>query len=148
MVVALIAERRAGLGVGAGAEPWGDRLTDVELHRRVGELELLRIVFTATKSNCAIPASIMRLTALISRAADADHADHGQVGGDVAGNVESRRAFGIGARSSPGGAYGSIGAVGTGSIRGSGGVRASTGSGTSSITGAGSSATGSRHEAP
>ncbi len=65
----------------------------MDLHRRVRELELLGIGVDGDEIDLCDPGVHHPVDGVDARAADPDDADHGQVGRDVAGDVESRRAL-------------------------------------------------------
>ena len=93
MVVALLGGLTTGLRIRARAEALRDRLADVDLHRRVGELELLRIGIDGDEVDLRDAGVHHPVDRVDAGAADADHADDREVGGDVARDVEPRRAL-------------------------------------------------------
>ena len=67
---------------------------DVDLRGRVRELELLRVGVDGDEVDLRDPGVHHPVDRVDPGAADADDADHGEVRGDVARDVEARRALG------------------------------------------------------
>ena len=91
LVVALLGGAAADLGVGAGAEALGELAADVELRRRVAHLELLDVGVDRDEVDLRDPGVDHPVERVQAGAADADDADHREVGRALAGALEARR---------------------------------------------------------
>ena len=141
LVVRLLRRLAARLRIGAGAEALRQLLADMDLDRRVREIELLHVGVDGDEVDLRDAGVHHPVDCVDTAAADPDDADHGEVGRGLASDVQPRRALRHRLDEAAGGGLVrrlglGAGAAGRGSRGGSGELGADTTVGSASITAA------------